>query len=212
MEFDQLMQWVGGEPVFSSALLLAGQASSGDVRRQLSRWVASGRLLQVRRGWYLLPPAYRKIEPHPFLVANRIKKASYVSLQSALAHYGLIPEYVPVVTSITTGRPETLQTPLGVFQYRHLASTWFADYQLVELGGGQSAFLATPEKALLDLLYLTPSSAQPAFLAELRLQHTDRIQGKKLHGLARQLGSRKVCRAVEGLLQQEPPRPAGAPQ
>jgi len=207
-----MLQWVGGEPVFSSALLLAGRASAGDVRRQLSRWVASGRLLQVRRGWYLLPPAYRKIEPHPFFVANRIKKASYVSLQSALAHYGLIPEYVPVITSITTGRPETLQTPLGVFQYRHLAPAWFADYRLVDLGGGQSAFLATPEKALLDLLYLTPGSEQAAFLAELRLQHTDRIQAKKLLGLARQLGSRKVCRAVGCLLQPGPQRTTGAPQ
>ena len=202
MEYGHLMQLVSSEPVFSSALLLAGRSSAGDVRRQLSRWVTAGRLLQVRRGWYVLPPAYRKVEPHPFLVANRIKKASYVSLQAALSYYGLIPEYVPVVTSVTTGRPETLSTPLGTFQYRHVAPAWFTAHHMVELGGGQSAFLATPEKALLDLLYLTPDSESAAFLDELRLQHTERINAEKLQDLARQLGSPKVCRAVGRLVKQ----------
>jgi len=48
---------------------------------------------------------YYKVKPHPFVVANRMVRGSYVSCQSALAHYGLIPEHVPVVTSITTARP-----------------------------------------------------------------------------------------------------------
>ena len=95
MNFGELVELVGGEPVFASALLRAGAAPAGAVQRQLSRWVAAGRLLQLRRGCYVLPPAYRKQEPQPFLVANRLKAASYVSLQSSLAHHGLIPEFVP---------------------------------------------------------------------------------------------------------------------
>lgn len=194
------MELVGNEPVFSSALLLAGRQHAGAVQRQLSRWVTAGRLLQLRRGCYVLPPAYRKSEPHPFLVANRLKAASYVSLQSALAHYGLIPEYVPVVTSVTTGRPELVQTPLGAFQYRHVTAVWFSGVQRVDVSGGQAVFLATPEKALLDLLYLTPDSASAMFLTELRLQHTERLNAEQLRGLARNLGSGKVCRAVEQLV------------
>jgi predicted transcriptional regulator of viral defense system len=69
------------------------------VRRQISRWVKVGRLHQLRRGLYALAPPYQKIVPHPFLVANRLVQGSYVSLQSALAHYGMIPEYVPVTYS-----------------------------------------------------------------------------------------------------------------
>ena len=57
----------------------------------------SGHLLQIRKGLYMLSDTYRKKTPHPFLVANMIKRASYVSLQSALAYYDLIPEYVPNV-------------------------------------------------------------------------------------------------------------------
>lgn len=62
---------------------------------------------------------YRKTEPHPFLVANRLVRGSYVSLHSALAHHGLIPEHVPVITSLTTGRPQQRENPFGSFEYHH---------------------------------------------------------------------------------------------
>lgn len=199
MNYGELVGLVSDEPVFASALLLAGRPPAGAVQRQLSRWVETGRLLQVRRGWYVLPTAFRKSEPHPFLVANRIKPASYVSLQSALAHHGLIPEFVPVVTSVTTGRPELVRTPLGAFQYRHLTHAWFTGFERVEMQTGQPAYLARPEKALLDLLYLTPDSANEAFLEELRLQHTERFNMATMSGMAQKLGSKKVCCAVERL-------------
>lgn len=91
MKFEQLLAAVGDEPVFETGLLLAGEVDPSDVRRQLSRWVASGRLFQLRRGLYALAPPFQKVLPHPFLVANRLVGGSYVSLQSALAHHGLIP-------------------------------------------------------------------------------------------------------------------------
>ena len=81
---------MGDEPVFETGLLLAGDVDPVDVRRQLSRWTAAGYLYQVRRGLYALAPPYRKVEPHPFLAANRIVRPSYVSLQSALAFHGFI--------------------------------------------------------------------------------------------------------------------------
>jgi len=201
VKYSELVELASREPVFASALLLAGQPAAGGVQSQLARWVRAGKLVQVRRGWYALPRAYRKQEPHPFLVANRLKPASYVSLQSALAQHGLIPEHVPAVTSVTTGRPELLRTPLGAFQYRHVAPAWFRGAQLVDVGGGQQAFLATPEKALLDLLYLTPDSANAAFLAELRLQHTERLDREQLRKLAQPLRSPKVNRALARLAQ-----------
>ena len=104
---------MGDEPVFDAGLLLAGEVDPADVRRQLSRWTAAGRLYQVRRGLYALAPPFQKVRPHPFLVANRLVQGSYVSCQSALAHYGLIPEYVPVVTSVAAARPGRWETPLG---------------------------------------------------------------------------------------------------
>ena len=113
-------------------------------------------------------------------MANRLKRASSVSLQSALEFHGLIPEYVPSVTSITTGRPEELVTSFGTFIYKHIKKELFSGYRIVDVGEGQSAFIATPEKALLDLLYLTPGSDNPDYLGELRLQNTGILNGKLL--------------------------------
>ncbi len=127
MKFETLLSFVGDEPVFDSGLLLAGDVDPVDVRRQLSRWVSAGRLLQLRRGLYALAEPYRKTIPHPFDVANRLERGSYVSLQSALAYAHLIPEYAQTVTSVTTGRPNDRDTPVGRFLFRHIQTPYFLD-------------------------------------------------------------------------------------
>jgi predicted transcriptional regulator of viral defense system len=196
MTFEALVQIVGDEPVFETGLLLAGDVDPADVRRQLSRWAMAGRIYQLRRGLYALAPPFQKVKPHPFVVANRMVRGSYVSLQSALAHDGLIPEYVPVVTSVTTGRPARWETPLGVYEFRHIKTDLFCGYRLVDLGGGQKAFLATPEKALLDLVYLQPGGDEPDYLRELRLQNLERLNLDELRRQADLAGSPKLRRVA----------------
>ncbi len=197
MEFSELLQIVGDEPVFETGLLLAGGVRSKDVRRQLSRWVAAGRVLQLRRGLYALAPPFQKVKPHPFLVANYMVRGSYVSLQSALAHYNLIPESVPVVTSVTTGRPGWWDTPLGAFQFRHIKMRLFCGYRLLDLGTGQSAFVATPEKALLDLIYLEDDADSTDYLRELRLQNLNQLDIEELRRLVTLANSPKLARAAK---------------
>mgnify|MGYP005856043547 CR=1 FL=1 len=196
MNFERLMEIVGDEPVFETSLLLAGDVDARDVQRQLSRWTAAGRLYQVRRGLYALAPPFQKIKPHPFLIANRLVRGSYVSCQSALAHYGLIPEYVPVTTSVTTLRPGCWDTALGRYEFHHLKMSLFHGYRLVEVSNGQQAFLASPEKALLDLIYLQPAADAPAYLRELRLQNLDRLNLDVLDRWAERAASPKLRRAA----------------
>jgi len=197
MKWNRLLEIIGQEPVFHSSLILAGEVDSVDLGRQLSRWVKSGKLIQLRRGLYTFAEPHRKMPPHPFLVANRLKRASYISLQSALEHHGLIPEYVPSITSVTTGRPEALSTPLGNFIFKHIKKELFFGYQLVDLGSGQSAFIACPEKALLDLLYLTPGSDNLNYLKELRLQNTENLDTELLLEQAHRFESRKLLKAAQ---------------
>jgi len=166
------------------------------VRLQLSRWVKTGRLLQLRRGLYALAPTWRKLEPHPFLIANQLQRGSYVSLQSALAFYGVIPEHVPTVTSVGPGRPETVRTPLGAFQFNHLAQTLLFGYSRLEIAPRQFAFVASPEKALLDLVHLTPSADSAEYLQELRLQNPAAISLATLDGLAQRSRKPKLTRAA----------------
>jgi predicted transcriptional regulator of viral defense system len=197
MEFAHLIQIVGDEPVFETGLLLAGDVDPNDVRRQLSRWVKAGRLYQLRRGLYALAPPFQKVKPHPFVVANRMMRGSYVSLQSALAYYGLIPEVVPVVTSVTTGRPRRWETPLGTYEFRHIKTELFFGYHLIEVSPGQRAFVAAPEKALLDLAYLHPGGGSPAYLQELRLQNLEHLDLDELQRMAERTGKPKLQRVAE---------------
>jgi len=201
MFFDDLLEIVGSEPVFESSLLYAGEQNPTAVRLQLSRWTASGRLLQLRRGLYSLAPLYQKIKPHPFLVANRLRPASYVSCQSALDYYGLIPDIAQLTISVTTRRPYEFVNPLGTFSFRHIKQSLFFGYHLVELGANQKAFIATPEKALLDLVYLEPDGDSKEYLQELRLQNLSQLDLDLLHKMVKRINKPKLMRAEKNIVQ-----------
>jgi len=200
MEFNSLLKLIGNEPIFESSILLAGNVNPKLVRIQLSRWVKAGKIYQLRRGLYSIAPPYQRQQPHPFLVANHLQKASYVSLQSALSFYGLIPEVVNITTSVSTGRPERLDTPLGAFDFRHIKTELLFGYRMNELGE-QRALIATPEKALLDLIYLQPGGDSPTYLKELRLQNTEKLDKDLLRKQAEKFNTPKLQNAVKGILQ-----------
>jgi len=206
MKWEDLLLKVADEPIFRTGFLAASEGSLGKLRLQLSRWVKAGKLIQLRKGLYTLAQPYRKVAPHPFVLANAIKKASYVSLQSALGYYGMIPEHVPTVTSVTTQRPQRVDTPLGQFVFRHIKKDLFHTYKQVDLGSGQKAFIAAPEKALLDLVYLTRDADNYDFLTELRLQNLEQLNIDTILELADRSKStklRRTARLITELADQE---------
>ena len=207
MKFVDLISAVGDEPVFETGLLLAGQRDPDGVRRQLARWISSGRIHQLRRGLYMLAQPWRRGHPHPFLVANRLVPGSYVSGLSALAWAHVIPEYVPETTSVGPGKPHVRELPPGRFSFRHVKPNLRFGYRAVRLDDHQQAFVATPEKALLDLVHLHPGGDQSAYLAELRLDY-DALCPQTLTELAERSASPKLQRAAERLrrLGSETPR------
>lgn len=196
MKFDDLIEIIGDEPVFETGLLLVGETDPGDVRRQLSRWTKAGRLYQLRRGLYTLAPPFQKVKAHPFLIANRLVRGSYISCQSALAYYNLIPEYVPITTSVAAGRPARWETPLGVFEFRNLKTSLIWGYRLIDVDRNQKAFVAAREKALLDLVHLHPGGDAPEYLDELRLQNLEQLNSEDLERYAQQTNSPKLERAA----------------
>ena len=198
MKFQDFAQIVSDEPLFETGLLLAGCVDPADVRRQLSRWARSGRIHQLRRGLYVLAPPWRKRHPHPFLVANRLAPGSYVSGLSALAFAGVIPEYVAETTSVTPGRPGLRTTPLGRFSFRHLKGSMMFGYRLTALGQGQDAFVAEPEKAILDMVHLHPGGDRRSYLEELRLDF-DSLRPDRLKAFAATAGTPKLARAASVL-------------
>jgi hypothetical protein len=203
VEFHELIEIVGNEPAFETGLLLAGDVDPSQIRRQLTRWTKARHLYQLRRGLYALAPPYQKTKPHPFVIANRMAGGSYISCQSALAFYGVIPESVPTIVSVCADRPRRWDTPLGSYLFRHLSAKYIFGYRLLELDDRQQAFVATPEKALLDLIYLTPQGDSLAYLRSLRLQNLDTLSMRTMSDVAKIYGKPKLRRgfaAVESLV------------
>jgi predicted transcriptional regulator of viral defense system len=198
MKFADLLNKVSNLPAFTVKFLAAGE-NLAQVRLQISRWVKDGRVIRLHKGLYTLSDPYRKVACEPFFVANMLKQASYVSLHSALAWYGLIPEFVPVVTSITTGRPQTIDTPAGRFEFRHISKKYFWGYRQVEIAAGNAAFIAYPEKALLDLVYMSPCGEDIGFLEELRFQNFEQIDQERLDEFAERFNSPKLNKALKNI-------------
>lgn len=193
MKFENLISLVGDQPFFETGLLLAGDVDPNDLRRQLSRWTRAGKIRQLRRGLYTFVPPYNKVAPHPFLTANALVPGSYVSGVSALAHYGLIPEYAPRTVSVTISRTSQWH---GGFIFQHLAPHLFFGYQSIEVSPEQFAFIAHPEKALLDLAHLTPDSDTQAYLTQLRLQNLEWLDLNRLQEFAERSGKPKWKRVA----------------
>lgn len=118
--------------------------------------VQSGFLISLRRGLYVPGPELDLPLPHLFVIANHLRGPSYVSLETALAHWELIPERVYEINSISLKTSHVYNTPIGSFTYRHLDAPYYSfGLQRVEVGDNQFALMASPEKAICDKIITT---------------------------------------------------------
>ncbi|HOY85328.1 MAG TPA: hypothetical protein PLQ80_08555 [Candidatus Syntrophosphaera sp.] len=157
-------------------------------RNKISTLLGRGEIISLKSGLYVLSERYGR-ELVPGIVANLLYGPSYLSLDHALASYGLIPELAFQVTSVTTGRKKIFETAVGTFSYQHLKPAYYSlGYQLWQ-SGDSSYLIATPEKALCDKLYLAPRLEDVADL-EAYLFEDLRIDPGRLRELDRKLISR----------------------
>lgn len=123
-------------------------------RAKLTTLLKNKDLIRVKKGLYLFGSDYRKGSYSPEIIANKIYGPSYVSREYALAYYGLIPEHVAEVTSVSTKRDRNFDTPIGRFSYVHLPPKLYqVNFNLVSVRNNETVLMATAEKALADLLY-----------------------------------------------------------
>lgn len=202
MRWQQLQQIVQDQPLFESSLLLTGDVTRHQAQRQLSDWTRTKKIIQLRRGLYALPQQ----NPHPFIVANRLVPGSYVSLQMALAYHHLIPEHVAVVTCVTTQRPGKFENKFGRFSYRHISPSLFYGIEYRLLVNDEYAYVAMPEKALLDLIHFRPQGDKLAYIDSLRLQNLEILDLERLHRFAERSAKPKLKRAasmIEAIVRRE---------
>jgi hypothetical protein len=141
----------GSVPITTSVLAteLGGYSA---ILAKASALVKKGDLIRIKRGLYCLSPEVSGQDLNLPMIANTLYAPSYLSFESALAFYGLIPERVTETMSACTKRGKRYQTPIGVFSYQTVPADWFAiGVQSLPTDAG-NILIASPEKALGDLL------------------------------------------------------------
>ncbi len=140
-------------PVFSrtDVLKLFPEEPVNQINTQLYRMTKRGDLIGLKRGLYVFP----NLNIDEFVIANKLYTPSYVSLESALNIFGVIPDISSVVTSVTTVTSKKINTSLGNFKYSKINENLFFGYKsILDERSGFYYSIANPEKALLDLIYI----------------------------------------------------------
>jgi predicted transcriptional regulator of viral defense system len=173
-------------------------AYPGFDRNNLGRWVKKGYLVRMRQGYYAFPD-YREQKDFAWYFANRIYKPSYISLHTALSFYGIIPEAVIQITSVTTLKTAIFSNGFGEYSYKNVKDDLMFGYDLKEMEGGRRIMFATPEKALIDLLYLYPFYNSEHEISELRLDESfmgEELNMERLLEYANRTGNKALSRRI----------------
>lgn len=191
-------------PLISSTHIYNMDRESKTLKVQFSSWVKKGLIVKLRRGIYILNESDRKIEPSRIFLANALYSPSYVSTTYALGYYDLIPEKVEDVTSVTTKKTAKFTNPFGTFIYQHLKTHLFFGFTEIKDENGFPVFIAEPEKAILDFIYLNiedfRGKEEDIFGLSYRFQNLEIIKKKKLIKYARRFENKAVMDVVKNLL------------
>lgn len=124
-------------------------------KNNLGRWVNKGYLIKLRNGYYTFTE-HTIIPDIQLFLSNRIYRPSYISLHTALAFYGMIPESISQITGISTLKTAIFHNDTGIFTYKSIKPGLFWGYEQLAFQGEKTILMATPEKAVVDLLYVYP--------------------------------------------------------
>ncbi|MCL1847318.1 MAG: hypothetical protein FWF91_05065 [Coriobacteriia bacterium] len=144
------LRGLGGIPVEFSSLraLYRDYSSPASKIALLSR---QGLLTRLQKGLYLVSETITGEHPDTHLAANHLYGPSYISLESAMQEYGMIPEAVYSIESVTTKRSRDVSTQLGSFRYHHVPDSYYGiGLRMHRTKAGNNYLIASPEKALCD--------------------------------------------------------------
>ncbi|HEY4788653.1 MAG TPA: hypothetical protein VIH57_21530 [Bacteroidales bacterium] len=190
---------------FKNSLSKLGAFSLSDISkfypdfdsRRLFEWQNKGYILKLRNGWYCFSDL-EKGESFSFFVANRIYSPSYVSLESALSYYNIIPEAVYSVCSVTSNKTTVFNTPVGEMRYNTLKPGLFFGYEITQFNE-KPVKIAYPEKAVLDFLYIRKQYNTKEELTQLRFS-LDNISQEKMLGFLEEFKNSSLEKRVKTLI------------
>jgi predicted transcriptional regulator of viral defense system len=160
MKFEQLQEKIEQESIFSFTDILKWfpKAKTDSLKVQLNQWMKKKKIMRLKKGLYY----YSKIElADHFFIAPKLYFPSYISLETALNYYGLIPDVPQIVTSITNLATAKFVNPLGNFSFHKIQAKYFFGWRTIK-NQKRTLFynIACPEKAVADFLYFNLSQFQ----------------------------------------------------
>lgn len=162
-------------PEFDYNLLLHALRDYKKPRDKIRRLLKDKDIIRVKKGLYVLGNAYNK--PYSkYVLANLIYGPSYITAQTALAFWNMIPERVELFISMTTKRKKLFETPVGRFSYLYCPKKVFnIGIQLEDAGDQKKFLIASPEKALCDMTamqtHISTKREMQEFLTLMRLDY-----------------------------------------
>lgn len=178
-------------PYIDAQTLLTLLSDYRKPRECILRMIKNEELIRLKNGFYLIADKIKQGSQTLIpleQVANLLYGPSYVSLEWALSFYGMIPERVHMITSMTLGRNKEYQTPIGNFVYHRLSSKSYSigvtQMKSPDFVGG--FLIATPEKALADLVFKTCKNLDKNQLKQ-ELVESKRIDPEHMHRLNKDL-------------------------
>jgi len=174
----------GLEPVFETGDAAARLAlTNTHASKALARLAAAGHLVSLRRGLWAFPGRIDALSLPGRLTAPL---PSYVSLQSALYLHGMISQVPTVTYAVSLARARQYTTPLGVVSVHHVTPGFFFGFAEV---GRQGALIASPEKALVDFLYLAPARSM-LFRGLPEVEFPREFSLRRAYGMTKRITSR----------------------
>ena len=171
-------------------------------RGNLLQWQRAGYIVPLRQGWYAFAD-YVQQPDYARYVAGKICAPSYISLHTALSFYGIIPEAVVEITSVTTQKTCRYENAFGQFSYQTIRPRLFWGFGPKTMRDGKQYMMATPEKSIIDLLYLYPQYSTLNEMRELRFDDDwmhDELNKQRLLEYTERINSPVVRKRVKLLL------------
>lgn len=170
--------------------------------RRLTEWQKKGYIKKIIKGFYIFSDI-ELTEKILFSIANKIYSPSYISLESALRYYNLIPEGVFEITSVSTKKTSNFDTKIGKFNYRKIKSPIFFGYNIQ--GEGKKKFkIADIEKVIVDFFYLNTEISDKESINSLRFNKEvfdKQVNLAKLKNYLKKVNNKNLTKRVETLLE-----------
>lgn len=205
MRYEEFRAKVKNMPLISGQYLKLLVDKDQTFKNQLVRWRKNGKIIKLKRDVYVLNNEDRKINPSRSFIACELYRPSYVSLEYALSFYGLIPEKVADITCVAAQKTLIIENAFGRFIYQHIKADCFTGFLESKDEAGLTYYMAAPEKAAVDFIYLNKNRFDKDFekilIESFRFQNLKILDTRRLLNYGKLFKNEKLMKILKAVRQ-----------